>query len=334
MKKLHILGIGNAIVDVLGYCSDDDLDNRGLQKGGMSLIDEDKAQDLYNQLGQTEEHSGGSAANTIAAIASLGLDCAFIGKVKNDQLGEIFEHDLTSIGVAFSTPKASEGPSTARCLIHVTPDAQRTMATFLGACVTLAPSDIDMQQVKQASITYIEGYLWDSPAAIEAIRQAMHTAREAGNKTAFTLSDTFCVARHREDFLKLAAEVDILFANEAEVMALFETSYIDEALEKLSHICKLAAVTMSEQGVVVITPSERHDVKTDPVAKLVDTTGAGDLFAAGFLYGICKGWTLPECARLGNKTAGYIIQQLGARSLKPLSFLLDNSCGALASTGS
>lgn len=323
MSGLAVLGIGNAIVDVLGYCSDDDLDNRDLQKGGMSLIDEEKAHELYKQLGQTEEHSGGSAANTIAAIASLGLDCGFVGKVKEDQLGEIFEHDLKSIGVAFNTPKAKGGPSTARCLIHVTPDAQRTMATFLGACVTLAPEDIDLEQVKAAAITYVEGYLWDSPAAIEAIKQAMQTAKDAGNKTAFTLSDTFCVARHREDFLKLAGEVDILFANEAEAMALFETSYIDEALEKLSNTCKLAAVTMSEKGVVVLTPDERHDIKTDPVAKLVDTTGAGDLFAAGFLYGISQGWPLPACAELGNKTAGYIIQQLGARSMKPLSFLLD-----------
>lgn len=328
MTKLNILGIGNAIVDVLGYCSDDDLDNRELQKGGMSLIDEAKAEELYGLMSQTEEQSGGSAANTIAALAGLGLKCGFVGKVRDDQLGKIFQHDLKGLGVEFTTPAAASGASTARCLIHVTPDAQRTMATYLGACVTLAPADIDQEQVKRADITYVEGYLWDAPAAIEAIEQSLKTAKSAGKKTAFTLSDTFCVSRHREAFLKLAGEVDILFANESEVLALFETSYIDEALIELSKKCNLAAVTLGEKGAVVLTKSERHDVATDPVAKLEDTTGAGDLFAAGFLYGVAQNWSLPECARLGNKTAGRIIQQLGARSLKPLTDLIDEARAA------
>lgn len=326
--SIQVLGIGNAIVDVLGYCSDDDLDNRDLQKGGMSLIDEAKAEELYGLMGQTEEQSGGSAGNTIAAIAGLGMKCGYIGKVKDDQLGKIFTHDMRSIGVEFTTIPASDGPSTARCLIHVTPDAQRTMATYLGACVTLAPSDIDLELVKVAEITYVEGYLWDSPAAIEAIKAAMKAAKDGGKKTAFTLSDTFCVARHREAFLELVKEVDIIFANESEVLALFETSYTEEALEQLSRICNIAAVTMSEKGSVVVTPNERHNVPTESVANLVDTTGAGDLFAAGFLYGIAKGWALEECAKLGNKTAGRIIQQLGARSLKPLSDLLGEAKAA------
>ena len=328
MTKLNILGIGNAIVDVLGYCSDDDLTNRQLQKGGMSLIDEATAETLYDQMGQAEEQSGGSAANTVAALAGLGLKCGFVGKVRDDQLGKIFSHDLKGIGVEFITPAASDGPSTARCLIHVTPDAQRTMATYLGACITLAPTDIDQEQVKNADITYVEGYLWDAPAAIEAIEKALKTAKDSGNKTAFTLSDTFCVARHREAFLKLAAEVDILFANEAEVMALFEENDIEAALTKLSDICNLAAVTMGEKGAVVLSKSERHDVAADAVEKLEDTTGAGDLFAAGFLYGVAQNWPLPECARLGNKTAGRIIQQLGARSLKPLTDLIDEARAA------
>lgn len=321
-QPLDVLGIGNAIVDVLSYCSDEDLDNRELQKGAMGLIDERKALELYSHMGETQEQSGGSAANTIAALAQLGLSTGFVGKVKRDQLGEVFAHDLQGIGVEFVTPPSEDGPSTARCLIHVTPDAERTMATYLGACVTLAPEDIDQEQVKRAAITYVEGYLWDSPAAIEAIEKAMDTAKAAGNKTAFTLSDTFCVARHREAFLKLAAKVDILFANESEILSLYETSYLEEALLPLSKICRIAAITMSEHGAIVLTPEERIDVEAELVADIEDTTGAGDLFAAGFLYGISKGLPLAECAKLGNKVAGRIIQQLGARSLKPLTDLL------------
>jgi sugar/nucleoside kinase (ribokinase family) len=326
-QKLEILGIGNAILDVLSYADDKKLDALDLKKGVMSLIDETTANALYAKTSSSTECSGGSTANTIAALANLGVKTGFIGKVRNDQLGDIFRHDLQSLGVAFHTKPSDTGASTARCLVYVTPDAQRTMATYLGACVELRKSDIDVEQVANADITYAEGYLWDG-GTIEALEFAFATAKKAGKKTAFTLSDIFCVARHREAFLKLASEVDILFANEAELLALFETSYFEEAVNALSNICNLAAITKSSEGATVVTKLERINVPTEAVKNLVDTTGAGDLFAAGFLYGQVKGWGLVESATLGNKTAGHIIQQLGARSQKSLGDLIEKAKAA------
>lgn len=319
---MEILGIGNAILDVLSYAEDKHLDVLGLKKGAMTLIDETTANRLYAKKAQSTECSGGSAANTIAALASLGAKTGFIGKVRDDQLGEIFRHDMRSLGVVFDTPAATSGPSTARCLVYVTPDAQRTMATYLGACTGLTVTDMDVNHIGAADVIYIEGYLWDGQT-IEALEFAVREAKKANKKVAFTLSDTFCVARHRQEFLKLAGEVDILFANEAELLALLETSYFEEAMNAISKICRLAAITRSADGCTVISKTERIDVLADRVHPLTDTTGAGDLFAAGFLYGQVKGWNLKDSARLGNKTAGLIIQQLGARAQKPLATLVN-----------
>lgn len=321
--EYDVLGIGNAIVDVLSRCTEDVLIQLNLRKGGMTLIDEAAADALYGRMGPATECSGGSAANTLAGIASLGARCAYIGKVKNDQLGAIFRHDMRSIGVAFDTPASAHGPATARCLIFITPDAQRTMNTFLGACGTVSEADIDERLVAAAGITYIEGYLWDQPAAKAAIRKAFSAAREAGRRIAFTLSDAFCVHRHRADFLKLLeGSIDILFANEQELLALFETHDLMDALSQLQGRCELAAVTRSEKGCVMVSRDGIDTIPTQAVPQVVDTTGAGDLFASGFLFGLARGWDARACAQLGNRCAGQIIQHMGARSPQPLVSLL------------
>jgi sugar/nucleoside kinase (ribokinase family) len=318
-----VAGIGNAIVDVLSFTDDSFLEKNKLAKGSMQLVDEARANVLYKQKGPTTECSGGSVANSLAGLASLGAKTAFIGKVADDQLGSIFIHDLHAVGVHFSTLPVASGPSTASCLVCVTPDAQRTMATYIGACSLVSEADIDPEIISNAAITYIEGYLWDTQNAKAAIRKAMKLAHESGRKIALTLSDTFCVDRHRPEFMQLIKnDVDILFANESEIKSLFETDNIDEALSKLQSICKLAVVTRSEKGSVVMTPKSMESVSTRPVAKVIDTTGAGDLYAAGFLFGFSRGWSLKESAMLGNRCAGEIIQQLGARSMKPLNELV------------
>lgn len=316
LPTYDILGLGNAIVDVLAHCDDALLSRLNMRKGGMSLIDEAQADALYAQMGQATECSGGSAANTLAGLASLGATCAFMGKVKDDQLGVIFRHDLRAVGVAFDTQAAASGPATARCLIFITPDGERTMNTFLGACGTVAEGDIDEALIAASAVLYIEGYLWDAPSAKAAIRKAIAAAKRHGRKVAFTLSDTFCVERHRAEFLALLPEIDVLFANESELLALFETSYFDDAVAKAQERCALAAVTRSEKGCVVVQGSTVEHVPTQKVAQVVDTTGAGDLFASGFLYGYVKGLPLRESAALGNRCAGRIIQQIGARMVE------------------
>lgn len=325
MSKLiyDVAGIGNAIVDVLSFTDEAFLATQGLVKGSMTLIDEVRATALYKQMGPTTECSGGSVANSLAGLASLGATPAFIGKVRNDQLGSIFTHDLHAVGVHFATPPMTQGPSTASCLVYVTPDAQRTMATYIGACSNVSEGDVDEDTISCSAITYIEGYLWDTAQAKAAIRKAMGLARRAGRKIAMTLSDTFCVDRHRAEFLELIEnDVDILFANEAELKSLYQTQDFDAALRELRGVCELAAVTRSEHGSVVLTAQEVARVPTQPVAKLVDTTGAGDLYASGFLFGLVKGWEIKDCAMLGNRCAGEIITQMGARSLKPLKGLI------------
>jgi sugar/nucleoside kinase (ribokinase family) len=318
-----VAGIGNAIVDILCFTDDAFLTSFDMKKGGMTLIDEARAIQVYKAMGPGRECSGGSVANSMAGLASLGAQCAFVGKVRDDQLGEIFRHDMRSIGVTFDTGAAGEGPGTARCLILVTPDAQRTMNTYLGACSGVAEMDIDSEIISSASITYIEGYLWDQPGAKAAIRKAMQVSRKAGKKIAFTLSDTFCVDRHRTEFLDLIrSQVDILFANESEVKSLFKTENFDFATAQLKGKCALAAITRSEKGCVVLTAQGSQAVPTDFVPQVVDSTGAGDLFAAGFLFGLTRGWDLGSCATLGNRCAGEIITQLGARSEKPLKRLV------------
>jgi sugar/nucleoside kinase (ribokinase family) len=317
---LDVVGIGNAIVDIIAHADDGFLAASSMVKGGMALIDEARAEAIYAAMGPGLEMSGGSAGNTIAGIASLGGRAAYIGKVRDDILGNVFRHDITSAGVEFPTPAATDGPATARCMILVTPDAQRTMNTFLGACVNLGPDDIDASLIARAQVTYLEGYLYDPPLAQEAFRKAAGIAHAAGRKVALSLSDSFCVQRHRAAFLELVDHhVDILFANEAEITALFETTDFDEAIRQLGGLCALAAVTRGAAGSVVVAGNEIIAVPAAPVSRIVDTTGAGDLYAAGFLYGLTQGKPLAECGRLASLAAAEIISHYGARPETPLS---------------
>jgi len=312
--QIDVLGIGNAIVDVLSRCDNAFLKDNELAKGSMALIDENQAEALYNKMGTGVEVSGGSAANTIAGIASFGARGAFIGKVRDDQLGKIFAHDIRSIGVDFTTDAATSGPQTARCLVLVTPDGERTMNTFLGASQNLSVDDIDEDQVASAHTLYLEGYLWDPVRAKEAFLKAATHAHNASRQVALTLSDAFCVDRYRDEFRNLLArDVDILFANEAEIMSLFQLSDFEDAAKKAGEECKLAVLTRSEKGCVILKDGERFDVPAMKIDEVVDTTGAGDLFAAGFLYGHSQGKSLPECGHLGALAAHEIISHIGAR---------------------
>ena len=310
----QLVGIGNAIVDVLARTDDAFLDRHGLNKGAMTLIDAGQADRLYDTMGPAVEMSGGSAANTIAGFAALGGHAAYIGKVKTDQLGAVFTHDIRSLGVVFDTPKATSGPPTARCLILVTPDAQRTMNTYLGACVELGPADIDEARIAAAQIVYMEGYLWDPPAAKDAFRKAMAIAGANGTRSALTLSDGFCVDRYRDEFRALVdGPLDILFANEDEIKSLYQVDDFDDALQAIRGKVDVAALTRSEKGSVIVAGDEIHIVDAEPVADLQDTTGAGDLFAAGFLYGLTHGRSYHDCARLGGIAAAEVISQIGPR---------------------
>lgn len=324
MKAYDVVGIGNAIVDVLSYCNDAFLAAQKIPKSTMMLVDEARSQQLYKLIGPSTECSGGSVANTMAGLASLGSRAGFIGKVADDQLGKIFTHDLQSVGVRYHTKPAGQGvPSTANCLVFVTPDAQRTMATYIGACALLDENDIDESMIANSKILYIEGYLWNGEHNKKAIRKAMSIAGTHGVKVAFTLSDTFCVNAHRDAFLGLLKnDLDILFANEAEILALMAATEIDEAIKDLQGLCDIVAITRSEKGSIVVTDEHALQVPTQPVAKLVDTTGAGDLFAAGFLHAHALGKPLEQCAEIANRCAGEIIQQLGARSMRPLRELV------------
>lgn len=313
-RRFDVLGIGNAIVDVIAHAEDAFLDENGLHKGTMTLIDAARAQDLYGLMGTAIESSGGSAANTLAGLAALGGSGAFIGKVRNDQLGGIFRHDIGAMGVSFDTAAALDGPPSARCLIFVTDDAQRTMQTFLGASAELGPGDIDEDAVRSAAITYLEGYLWDPPEAKRAFEKAAKLAHGAGNMVALSLSDPFCVDRHRADFLDLVeSQVDILFANEEEIMSLYQVDDFDAALQQVRGHCQVAALTRSEKGSVIVSGDEIHVIDAEPVAHVVDTTGAGDFFAAGFLYGLTQGRGLHDCGRLGSVCAAEVIGHYGAR---------------------
>src|SRR5215469_909759 len=319
---LDVVGIGNAIVDVLAHADDAFLKTHHLNKGTMTLIDAARAEALYAVMGPGIEMSGGSAGNTMAGIASLGGAGAYIGKVREDQLGQVFRHDMTAIGVRFSTAPAMSGPPTARCLILVTPDAQRTMNTFLGACVDLGPEDIDAGIIESAQVTYLEGYLFDPPRAKEAFRKAAKLAHGAGRRVALSLSDPFCVDRHRAEFRTLLKEhVDILFANEAELCSMFETQDFDAAVREVRNHCDVAACTRSEKGSVVIAGSHTHVIAAAPVERIVDSTGAGDLYASGFLWGLTHGRDLESCGKLGSLCAGEVIGHFGARPEMPLQKL-------------
>jgi fructokinase len=321
-KDFDVVGIGNAIVDVLVQADDDLLDNFELTKGTMALVDEHQAETLYASVGPGLETSGGSAANTLAGVAQLGGRAGFIGRVRNDQLGGIFAHDIRSVGALFDTPAATTGPSTARCLILVTPDAQRTMCTYLGASVGLDPADLDLDLVAQAKVLYLEGYLWDSDEAKAAFIAAAEVARAHGGEVALSLSDAFCVERHRDSFQELVdGHVDILFANEMEITALYKANTFEEAADQVRGRCKVAALTRSELGSVILNGSGTHTIAPFQLGPLVDTTGAGDLYAAGFLHGYTQGLDLEACGRLGSLCAGRVVTQLGPRpqgSLKEL----------------
>lgn len=322
--RYDVLGIGNAIVDVIARTEDDFLIRQNMRKGAMQLIDEARAEAIYDAMGPAVEISGGSAANTIVGVASLGGRAAFVGKVKDDQLGQVFAHDIRAAGVAFDTPPDSDGPSTARCYILVTPDGERTMNTFLGAAQDLHPRDIDAEAIAGAAVTYLEGYLWDPPHAKAAFLKAAKIAHDAGRSVALTLSDAFCVGRYRAEFLGLIRNgtVDIVFANEHELRSLYETADFDTAVGALRDDARLAVITRSEKGCLVVSREQTDAVRAAPVERVVDATGAGDLFAAGFLVGLSRGADNRTSARLGALAAAEVIQHLGARpetSLKALA---------------
>jgi adenosine kinase len=313
--RFDVLGIGNAIVDVIARTEEDFLLKQGMHKGTMALIDEARAQAIYAAMGPAIETSGGSAANTIVGLASLGSRSAFIGKVKEDELGRTFAHDIRAAGATYTTPPASDGPSTARCYVLVTPDGERTMNTYLGAAQDLHPADIDADLVAASAVLYLEGYLWDPKNAKDAFLKAAKIAHEAGRTVALSLSDAFCVDRWRGEFLQLmrSRTVDLVFANEAEMHSLYQTSDFDTAVAALRSDVSVAVVTRSEKGCIVLGPEGIEAVPAFPVERVVDTTGAGDLFAAGFLSGLARGADDRTCGRLGALAAAEVIGHLGAR---------------------
>jgi sugar/nucleoside kinase (ribokinase family) len=309
-----VTGIGNAIVDVIAHADDAFLAAYAVEKGAMTLIDTARAEDLYGRMGPGVEMSGGSAGNTMAGLAILGGTGAYIGKVAKDQLGDVFAHDIRASGVRFDSAPLVGGASTARCLILVTPDAQRSMNTYLGACVELGPEDIDEKLIAASQVTYLEGYLWDPPRATEAFRKAAAIAHAAGRKVSLSLSDSFCVHRHHAEFLDLVENhVDILFANEHEIGALYGTDRFEDALAAVKRLGKVAALTRSEKGAVIVSGETVVEVAAEPVAHVVDTTGAGDLYAAGFLFGFTRDLSPAVCGRLGGIAAAEIISHVGAR---------------------
>ncbi len=326
--KYDVLGIGNAIVDILVQTEDEFLFENGLTKGAMALVSADEQRALYEKSGQAIESSGGSAANTLAGVAALGGRAAFAGKVKDDQLGTVFAHDIRASGVAFTTPMAEGGAPTATCLVLISPDGQRTMQTYLGACVDFAPDDLEPDQVEAAKVTYLEGYLWDPDPAREAFFQAAKIAHDAGRKVALSLSDPFCVDRHRDGFIPFIEEhVDILFANEDEILSLYQVEDFEEAAEKIRGVVEIAALTRSEKGSVVVTADDTITVPASPVEDVTDTTGAGDAYAAGFLAAHTHGRDLETSAKLGGLLAAVIIQQIGARPSAGVQHLLQDIDG-------
>lgn len=320
--SVDVIAIGNSLVDVISQETDEFVDSLGVPKGAMELIDEARAGEIYERMGSTIEISGGSAANTVVGVASFGGSAQYLGKVRDDTLGSVFAHDIRATGVRYQVELAAEGPATGCCLVLVTPDAQRTMNTFLGASANFGVADLDAAAIADAGILYLEGYLFDPPAAQEAFRSAAAIAHDAGRTVALTLSDSFCVDRHRAAFRELVEHhVDLLFANEAEILALFETDSFDDAVAAVRATGTLAALTRSELGSVVVTPDEVIEVPAHPVARVVDTTGAGDLYAAGFMYGLSSGRDLATCASLGSLAASEVISHIGARPERSLAEL-------------
>src|SRR6201989_2094492 len=314
-EKYDVLGIGNAIFDVLVKTDEKFLADHGMTKGGMALIDEARAAAIYRDMGAATTMSGGSAANTIVGIASFGARAAYVGKVKQDEVGTLYSHDIRAAGVAFNTKAALDGPATGCSYILVTGDGERTMNTYLGAAQNLLPADIDPAEIAAAGIVYLEGYLWDPKNAKDAFVKAARIAHDARQKVALTLSDSFCVDRYRDEFLALMRDgtVDIVFANESELHSLYMTSDFDTALRHLRNDVKLGVVTRSEKGCVVVTPTDAVAAPASPITQLVDTTGAGNLFAAGFLYGLSRELSHKQCGELGALAAAEVIQHIGAR---------------------
>jgi sugar/nucleoside kinase (ribokinase family) len=327
--RYDVIAIGNAIVDVLAHSSDQVIDDLGLTRGGMTLVDTARAEELYAHMGQTAQISGGSAANTLAGMAALGARCAFIGQVADDTLGEVFAHDIRAADIAFGTPARAGDPPTARCLIFVTSDAQRTMNTFLGASQFLPAEALDLDAIAASSVLYLEGYLWDPAEPRAAMRKAIETAKGAGRKVAFTLSDAFVIDRHGDDFRELIArgEIDILFANEVELAALTGIDDFEEGIAALAAKVPVVVATKGARGAVAVAGGERTEVPAEPVARVVDTTGAGDLFAAGFLFGHVRGRPLAESLRLGAICASEVISHFGARPEVDLATLVSEKVG-------
>jgi sugar/nucleoside kinase (ribokinase family) len=319
---VDVVGIGNALVDVLSHEDDELIGRLGIPKGGMTLIDEERATELYGLMGPAVEISGGSAANTIVGVASFGGRARYLGKVRDDQLGKVFAHDIRATGVRYDTTLADGGPTTGCCLILVTPDAQRTMNTYLGASVHFCADDVDAEVIAAGSVLYLEGYLFDPPEAQEAFRVAARYAHDAGRVVSATLSDSFCVERHRDAFLDLVEHhVDLVFANEAEIKALYRTDDFATAVDGVRRHGAMAALTRSEHGSVIVTADELIEVPAHPVAELVDTTGAGDLYASGFLHGFSRGLDLATCGAPGSLAAAEVISHLGARPATDLGAL-------------
>jgi len=328
MAEYDLVGIGNALVDVLATVDNSFLEGQALDKGAMTLVDTDRAAAIYDKMPPAQEVSGGSCGNTMAGFASLGGTGAFIGKVRDDQLGNVFRHDMQAIGVDFTTPAASDGPATGSCLVLITPDAQRTMCTNLGAATHLGPGDIDRNVIQAAKVVYMEGYLFDPPEAQKAFVEAADAAHEAGRKVALTLSDPFCVDRHRHSFQMLVQDhTDILFGNEEEIKSLYQVDDFDKALQHVRGHCEIACLTRSSKGSVVLSGEELHIIDPRPLEKVVDTTGAGDQYAAGFLYGYTQGMDLRRSGQIATLTATEIISHVGARPEVNLAELVAREFG-------
>jgi sugar/nucleoside kinase (ribokinase family) len=328
MAEYDLVGIGNALVDVLAPVDDAFLAEHALDKGAMTLVDADRASAIYGKMPPAQECSGGSCGNTMAGFASLGGKGTFVGKVRDDQLGNVFRHDMQSIGVDFTTPAATDGPPTGSCLVLITPDAQRTMCTNLGAATNLGPGDIDKAIIQAAKVVYMEGYLFDPPDAQDAFVAAADYAHDAGRKVSITLSDPFCVDRHRHAFQMLVQDhTDILFGNEEEIKALYQVDDFDTALQHVRGHCEIACMTRSNKGSVVLSGDEVHIIDPMPLEKVVDTTGAGDQYAAGFLYGYTQGKDLQTCGRIATLSATEVISHVGARPETNLKALMERTLG-------
>jgi sugar/nucleoside kinase (ribokinase family) len=327
-KSIDVTGIGNAIVDVISRTDDEFLDGNGIEKGAMNLVDAERSTAIYDKMGPGLEMSGGSAANTIVGLAGFGGRGAFIGKVRDDSFGRVFRHDITAAGVRFDSLNSTSGPPTASCLVLVTPDAQRSMNTHLGACVDLGPEDVDEDLIKASKVIYLEGYLWDPPRAKEAFLKAAAIAHGSGGQVSLSLSDSFCVDRHRDEFRELVERhVDVLFTNEAEIISLYQTADFDTALQAVRGQCSTIALTRGAKGSVILQADQVHVLDAEPVGDVVDTTGAGDLYAAGFLHGYTQEMDPARCGRLGGIAAAEIISHFGARPEADLKTLATAALG-------